>query len=492
MAFHLAQQLRFGTFESGFGKGVIMATIQVAAMTGRTATLDETAVEQFAAGSRGKLLRAGDDGYDEARTIWNAMIDKRPALIARCAGPADVIHAVNFARANNILVSVRGGGHNVSGNAVCDGGLMIDLSRMKSIRVDAEQRTARCEPGVTWGEFDSETQAFGLATTGGEISATGVAGLTLGGGVGWLMGTCGLTCDNLLSVDIVTADGRLLTVSASKNQDLFWGVRGGGGNFGVVTSFEFRLHPVGQVLAGMVTYPLQKAAEVIRFYDEFTRTSPDALDSLAGFVTSPEGERMVAVAICHNGGIEEGERVLRPLRQFGAPLADTIAPMSYTQVQSMFDSEFPPGIQNYWKSNFLKGLDDRAVSIMVDGISKAPSPRSVVVIEQLGGAVRRVGMNETAFSHRNARYNFLICGMWPDRTGDAENIAWVSDLWNAMQPYSSGAVYVNYLGQSVDEGAQRVKDAYGPEKYERLVALKKKYDPTNLFRLNQNIQPSAD
>ena len=468
-----------------------MSTIDIATTAGGALKLGETAIEQLRAGLRGKLLHPGENEYDKARSIWNAMIDKRPALIARCAGAGDVIHAVNFARNNGLLLSVRGGGHNVSGSAICDGGLMIDLSPMKSIRVDAEHRTARAEPGVTWHEFDWEVQAFGLATTSGTISPTGIAGLTLGGGLGWLMRTYGLACDNLVSVDIVTADGRLLTASASNNQDLFWGVRGGGGNFGIVTSFEFQLHPVGKLLAGMVIHPLAQAKEAIKFYDEFTRTSPDALGSMVGFVTSPEGERVLVIFVCYHGVVEEGEQLLTPLRKFGAPLADSIGPMSYAQVQHLFDAAFPPGIQNYWKSSFLKGLGDEAVGIIVDKVSNAPSPNSVVAIEQLGGAVSRVSVNETAFSHRSARYNLLICGMWPDAVAKTANIKWVQDLWTAMEPYSSGSVYVNYLGQAADEGAERIKDAYGPQTYERLVALKKKYDPANLFRLNQNIEPSA-
>ncbi len=468
-----------------------MAAIRMATTMGPDLTLEESSVEQFRTGLRGKLLARGDNGYDETRSIWNAMIDKRPALIAQCAGAADVIHAVNFARTNGLLVSVRGGGHNVSGSAICDGGLMIDLSRMKSVRVDQEHHTARAEPGVTWHEFDSETQAFGLATTSGTISPTGIAGLTLGGGLGWLMRSYGLVCDNLLSVDIVTADGLLLTASDSKNQDLFWGLRGGGGNFGIVTSFEYRLHPVGKLLSGMVIHPLNRAREAVKFYDEFTHRSPDALGSMIGFVTSPEGERVLAIVVCYHGVIQEGERLLEPLREFGPPLADTIGPMSYSQVQHLFDAAFPAGAQNFWKSSFLKGLDEMAVGTVVDCVSKAPSSHSLVAIEQLGGAVSRVDANETAFSHRNARYNLLICGMWPDRSANTVNVKWVRDCWNAMEPYSSGSVYVNYLGQAADEGGKRVKDAYGLETYARLVALKKKYDPANLFRLNQNIDPSA-
>ncbi len=463
----------------------------VMTISGRDVALDETVIEEFSAGLRGDLLRPGDDGYDDARTIYNAMIDKRPALIARCAGVADVIHAVNFARTSDLLVSVRSGGHNVSGNAVSDGGLMIDLSPMKGVRVDQEGKTVRAEPGLTWGEFDHETQAFGLATTGGLVSTTGIAGLTLGGGLGWLMGNHGLACDNLISVDVVTADGRVLTASASQNQDLFWGLRGGGGNFGIATSFEFQLHPVGPMLGGILIYPLDQATKTLVFLDDFTRTTPDELGTFIGFVTSPEGERVMAVFVSYNGAVEEGERILKPLREFGAPLADMIGPMPYTQVQRMMDEGFPAGRQNYWKSNFLKGLDSEAIDIIVDQVAKAPSPHSAVAIEQFSGAVNRVGVDDTAFNHRDARYNLLIVGIWDEPGAKDENVKWARDLWNAMEPYSSGGVYVNYLGQEADEGAERVKSAYGPEKYERLVVLKNKYDPTNLFRMNQNIKPSA-
>jgi FAD/FMN-containing dehydrogenase len=468
-----------------------MANIEIVSTTGRQVVLDAAAIEQFRTGQRGAHLLRDDDGYDAARKIYNAMIDHRPAMIARCAGVADIIGAVNFARNNGLLVSVRGGGHNVSGNAVCDGGLMIDLSAMKSVRVDPQTRTARAEAGVTWGEFDRETQAFGLATTGGLVSTTGIAGLTLGGGIGWLMGTYGLACDNLISADVVTADGTFLTASKARNEDLFWGLRGGGGNFGVVTSLEFQLHPVGPMLGGIVIHRLDKATEVIKFYDDFTRASPDEVGTFVGFVTSPEGERVMAIFVCYNGDIAIGERVLKPLRAFGPPLADMIGPMSYVQVQRMMDDAFPAGRQNYWKSNFLKGLDTEAVRIIVDRVAKAPSSYSAVAIEQFSGAVKRVGMSDTAFNHRNARYNLLIVGIWSDPAAKAANVKWVRDLWDAMEPYSSGGVYVNYLGQVADEGAERVKSAYGAEKYARLVALKGKYDPTNLFCLNQNIKPSA-
>jgi FAD/FMN-containing dehydrogenase len=451
--------------------------------------LSEETVATFKATLRGAMLRAGDTGYDEARTLWNAMIDKHPALIVRCAGVADVISAVNFARTHDLLVAVRGGGHNVAGNAVCDGGLMIDLSPMKSVRVDPVRRTARAEGGVTWGEFDHETQAFGLATTGGVIPSTGIAGLTLGGGIGWLMGKHGLSCDNLLAVDIVTADGQLRHASASENADLFWGVRGGGGNFGVVTSFEYQLHPVSQILGGLVIHPLEKAPEVLRFYREFTRTAPDALIAFASLLTSPDGAPVVALIVCYNGPLAEGEKVLQPLRAFGPPLVDQIGPMAYTALQHMLVEGFPAGQQNYWKSNFLRDLSDDAIAVIVDGFKRAPAPTSAVAIEYIGGAVGRVSDDATAFNHRRSPYNLLIVGIWPNPADNDPNIRWVREFWDAAQPFSSGGVYVNYLGQTADEGAERIKEAYGVAKYERLLALKKQYDPTNLFRLNQNINP---
>ena len=453
------------------------------------AILADDQVQTFNASLRGALLCPGDTGYDDARTIWNAMIDRHPALIARCAGVADVIQAVNFARTHDLLVAVRGGGHNVAGNAVCEGGLMIDLSPMKSVRVDPVHRIARAEPGLTWRDFDHETQAFGLATTGGVIPTTGVAGLTLGGGIGWLMGKHGLSCDNLLAVDVVTAAGQLVHASATENPDLFWGVRGGGGNFGIVTSFEFQLHAVGQVLGGMVVHPLAKAKEVLKFYREFTMTVPDELTTQVGVLTSPEGEPVVALIVCYNGSLEEGERILEPLRAFGPPLADEIRPMPYATLQGLVEAAFPPGLQNYWKSNFLQALSDDAIDVMTERFALTPAPTSFLVLEHMSGAVCRVAEDATAFGHRDAAYNLLVLGIWPEPADNAANIQWVRETWEAMQPFATKRVYVNYLGQVDDEGSERIKEAYGVTQYERLLALKKKYDPTNLFRLNQNINP---
>ena len=468
-----------------------MVNLQVTTTNGTASVLGEKAVEEFRKSLRGQLICPGDGGYDDARMVWNAMIDRRPGMIARCAGVSDVINCVNFARDNNLLVSVRGGGHNVAGNAVCDGGLMIDLSLMKGIRVDPAQRTAQAQAGLTWDEYDRETEVFGLASTGGVIPTTGIAGLTLGGGIGWLMGKHGLACDNLLSADMVTADGRAVTASPSENADLFWGLRGGGGNFGVVTSFRYQLHPVSQMLGGLVLHPLDKAREFLRFYRDFSSDIPDELSTMAALITSPDGQPMVGVLVGYIGAINEGERILRPLREFGPPALDGVGPIPYLTLQGMLLEGFPSGQQNYWKSNFITSLSDEAIDTMVERYSTVPSPGSALVLEQMAGAVTRLGADETAFNHRNVPFNFLIIGIWPDAAANQKNIQWVRNTWDAMQPFSSGGVYVNYLGQEADEGSQRIREAYGPAKYERLVALKNKYDPKNLFRLNQNIRPTV-
>src|SRR6266853_6962904 len=343
-----------------------MTDLRIVTGEGTDLFLEEPTVQQLAAELRGPLLRDGEAGYDAARTVWNGMIDRRPALIARCAGVADVIAAVRFARTRELLVSVRGGGHNITGNAVCEGGLMIDLSPMKSVRVDPVKRTARAEAGLTWGEYNRETQAFGLASTGGVVSTTGIAGLTLGGGLGWLMGKHGLSCDNLLSADLVTADGQFLPASADQHADLFWGLRGGGGNFGVVTSFEYKLHPVGPVLAGMVIHPISEAKAVLRFYREFCRSCPDEMVAAGALMTSPDGAPVAVIVVGYIGDLAAGEAAVAPLRRFGTPLADTIAPTSYVQLNTLFDAAFPyGGVYRYWKSSFLKELGDDMLEIMI-------------------------------------------------------------------------------------------------------------------------------
>jgi hypothetical protein len=446
------------------------------------------AIGKFKETFRGALLQPGEAGYDDARKCYNAMIDKRPALIARCVGAADVLAAISFAREQNLPASVRGGGHSAAGKSLCADGLMIDLSRMKGIRVDPAQRTVRAQPGIVLGEFDRECQAFGLATTMGVNTTTGIAGLTLGGGLGWLMGKHGLACDNLISVDLVTADGRLLKANAKENEDLFWGVRGGGGNFGVVTSFEYRLHPVGPiVLAGAVLHPVSKTGELLRFYRDFADSCPDELSMQAAVFTAPDGGPVVGIAGCYAGSIEQGEKVLKPLRSFGSPVADQFAPIPYLTLQSLFDPMLPPGRLNYWKSNFLRGLSDEAIDTFADFAAGRPSPHTIVFFEHLHGAVSRVKPTETAFAHRAFPYNFSVSSIWIDPADTERNIAWTRKFWDAMKPFMAPGVYSNYLEA---EGDPQARAAYGPN-YDRLLKLKNKYDPTNFFRLNANIPPTA-
>jgi FAD/FMN-containing dehydrogenase len=464
-----------------------MTDLRAISTNGTDAILEEATVQKLADSLRGPLLGPGEPGYDEARKVWNGMIDRRPALIARCAGVADVIAAVGFARAHDLLVSVRGGGHKITGNAVCDGGLMIDLSGMKSVRVDPARRTARAEAGLTWGEYNHETQAFGLASTGGVVSTTGIAGLTLGGGLGWLMGKHGLSCDNLLSADLVTADGQFLTASADQHPDLFWGLRGGGGNFGVVTSFEYRLHPVGPVLAGMVLHPMAKAREVLRFYRDYARSCPDALTAFAALMTSHDGDPVVAIVVGYIGDLAEGEALVAPVRKFGSPLVDTIAPMSYVQLNQMFDAAFPyGGVQRYWKSSFLKQLGDDVLEILIDRAATMRSPMSMVGFFHVHGAATRVDPNETAFGLRADQWDYDVISQWNDPGESAGHIQWTREFWTAVKPFATGEVYVNHL--DAEEGT-RIRAAYS-DNFGRLVALKNKYDPTNLFRLNQNIKPT--
>jgi FAD/FMN-containing dehydrogenase len=455
------------------------------------AALDPQVLESLRATVRGQVLTAEDDGYDAARQVWNAMIDRYPALIVRCAGVADVISAVNFARDHGLLVAVRGGGHNITGNAVCDGGLVVDCSPMKGIRVDPESRTAWAQAGVTWAELDQETQAFGLAAVGGAVSTTGIAGLTLGGGFGWLSRQYGLVSDNLLAADVVTADGRFIHASAEENPDLFWGLRGGGGNFGVVTSLTYRLHPVGpMIVAGPIFYALDDARICFRAFREAAATAPDALGGMAALLTSPEGVPLSAVVPVFNGTPDDAEAALRPLRALGTPVADVAGPMPYRTMQALFDPAFPPGRRNYWKSGFLRNLDDAAIDILVKHFKRAPSPYAGLGIELYGGAINRAGPQATAFPHRTYPFNILIFTAWDDPAEDAANMGWGRDLWRALQPFAAEGVYVNYLGNAAAEGENRVRAAYGAATYDRLAALKRAYDPDNLFRMNQNIAPA--
>ncbi|HEY7637233.1 MAG TPA: FAD-binding oxidoreductase [Gemmatimonadales bacterium] len=457
------------------------------AVTGKPAW-SSAALKTFQDAVRGEILSADHPDYDRARVLFNAMVDKRPALIARCQDSADVRHALEFAHTHNLLLAVRGGGHNVAGKALCDGGLVIDLSRMKAVEVDPAARTVRAGPGLTWGEFDQATQAHGLATTGGFISTTGIAGLTLGGGFGWLMRKHGLSCDNLRSVEIVTADGAVRTADATRHPELFWAVRGGGGNFGVVTSFQYQLHPIGQMLAGVVFFPLQQAEAALRFYRDFMAKAPDELMAYAVLLTSPDGYPMFGVPVCYVGSPDAAERELRPLRSHPGVAADTIRPMSYLEVQTMFDAGFPSGRLNYWKSSFLQDLSDEAIATLVAFFDRVPSAFSAVALEPFGGAVARVGLEETAFPHRHATFSVVIVSMWTDPAASAANMRWTRELWSALQPFSTEAVYVNYMDT---DDADRVHGAYDAPTYERLRQVKQTYDPENFFRVNQNIAPTG-
>ena len=439
----------------------------------------------------GKLLSPNDEGYEEARRLHNGLIDKRPAVIARCAGVADVADAVNLGRQSNLEIAVRGGGHNVAGRATVDDGLMIDLSPMKGIHVDPGKRIVIAQGGVTWAELNRETQVHGLATTGGVIGTTGIAGLTLGGGLGWLMSKFGLSLDNLLSVELVDAEGRVLRASASEHPDLFWALRGGGGNFGVATSLEFQLHPVGpEINGGLIAHPFENAGDVLRFYRDKTQSLPDDFALLAGLLHSPDGSgaKVAGIGACHSGSVQEGEAAVQPIKAFGTPVMDVMGPVSYCQLNTMMDGLFPRGALNYWKSSFVNDLSDAAIDTIIERFQEVPSPMSMVFLEALHGAVTRIPVTDTACPHRRQGYNLLIISQWQDPSDSERCIAWARELHDAMEPFLSSERYVNYLGD--DEGSGPVADAYGAN-FERLRKIKTEYDPKNIFHLNQNIEPLA-
>ena len=442
--------------------------------------------ERLARLVKGPVLGAGDPAYEESRRVFNAMIDRRPAAIVRCSCAEDVAHSVTVAREYDLPLSVKGGGHSVAGNAVCDGGLMLDMSAMKAISVDAQREVAVAEAGLTLGEFDAATTRHGLATTLGVVSMTGIAGLTLGGGIGWLNGKHGLACDNVLSMKVVTADGQLRAVNVCQHQDLFWALRGGGGNFGVVVSFTYRLHPVDTVLAGPISYPPQRTADALRLYHQVAASAPDALATSASVARGADGQPSVSVVVCWSGPVAEGERVLRPLRQFGPPVADDVGLISYWELQSMADAGFPPGRLHYWKASFLADLPGEAIDTMLRFCATAPSPYTEIGLQQITGAASRVARTATAFAHRGRHYDFLILSQWDDPSDSPDNLRWTRELFDAMSPCFRG-VYVNNLGE---EGSDRVRDAYGIN-YDRLAGIKDAYDPDNVFRLNQNIPPAG-
>jgi FAD/FMN-containing dehydrogenase len=447
---------------------------------------------------RGELLEPGNPAYDATRVVWNGMIDRRPALIVRCRNAADVIASVNYARAHRLVIAVRSGGHNVAGYAVCDDGLMIDMSPMNSVWVAPDLGSAGVAGGATWADVDAATTPFGRAAPGGLISATGVAGLTLSGGIGWLRGTRGLSCDNIISADVVTADGRLIQASASENTDLLWALKGGGGNFGIVVNFEFRLHPIAaETMFCAPIYDEKQANDIIPKWRDFLASAPDEVSGLAEFSTIPNdpaypehtwGTRVVALATVYDGPAEDGERVTQPLRDFGKPLLDFSGRMPYRTLQTLYDGLFPKGRDRcYWKSTYLSGLDDGVIRAITAGLAKRPSEMTFASIWKFGGAVQRLAADATAFGDRSMPFMLSLDAIWSNPTDDTANIGWVRDLWQGMQKHSTGRMYLNFPG--LGEGENLVRDAFGAKTYARLQGIKQKYDPDNIFRMNQNILP---
>ncbi|MEN8239338.1 MAG: FAD-binding oxidoreductase [Actinomycetota bacterium] len=465
---------------------------------GTRTRVSELALRSLEKALDGELIRPGDHGYDQARAVWNGMIDRRPALIARCRGVGDVVAAVNFVRDTGMGFSVRGGGHNVAGTAVCDGGLVVDLSQMTAVDVDPLSNTVRAEAGALLGDLDRATQAHGLAVPAGTVSETGIAGLTLGGGMGWLSRRYGLTCDNVIGVDMVMADGTIVRVTDESDAHLMWGLRGGGGNFGIVTSFTYRAAKVGpSVLAGLVLHPIDSAKEFLEFYADFAARAPDELTTIAVIRVMPpvpsvprelHGVPVAGTGVCYVGDIEEGERLLQPLRDFGSPLSDTIALTPFVEHQAVFDEGVPSGHRYYEKSEYLPPLTSDLIDTLVDHGNQVRSPYAFVGLFQLGGAVSRVGEQDSAYTRRDAAFSLVISAGWQHPGEDADNVEWVRTFWGAVKPHAVGGVYVNFM--SHDETHDRVVEAYGRDKYRRLVSLKDKFDPENLFRLNQNIVPS--
>ena len=473
-----------------------MADLTVRTLDASTKKISQDTIAALRGKLRGTVALPGEDGYDAARTIWNAMVDRRPGLVVRCLDSADVIHAVRLARDEKLLVAVRSGGHNIAGNAVCDGGLLIDLSLMTSVSVDPASRTARVGPGATLADFDKDAQAFGLATPLGINSTTGVAGLTLGGGFGWTTRKFGLTVDNLISADVVTADAKLVRASEKEHQDLFWALRGGGGNFGVATSFEFKLHPLGpEVLSGLIVYPLEKAGELLPEFRRIARGAPDELTVWVVMRKAPplpflpaewHGKEVLIFAACYSGGMKEGEEAVKALRALGTPIADVISPHPFTGWQAAFDPLLTPGARNYWKSHDFTDLPDAAIKAILDAVRMLPSPECEVFIAHVGGAMARVAASATAWPNRDAHFIMNAHTRWRDKAQDSACVAWARRLFEATAPFASGSAYVNFMP---DDENDRVEKAYGTN-YRRLAEIKRRYDPSNLFRMNQNIRPA--
>ncbi|MDR7223671.1 FAD-binding oxidoreductase [Aminobacter aminovorans] len=470
-----------------------MNDLNLTTLDGGLATVSAPVLDAFAASLRGQVMNAGDAGYDEARTVWNAMIDRRPGLVVRCIGASDVIAAVKFARDNKLLVSVRGGGHNIAGSAVCDGGLMIDLSQMKSVRVDRVARRAWVEPGAILADVDKETQAFGLAVPTGINSTTGISGLTLGGGFGWTTRKLGLTIDNLLSADVVTADGELVRASTAEHPDLFWAIRGGGGNFGVVTAFEFKLHKLGpQVLSGLVVHPFDEAKSVLRQYREALEDAPDELTCWTVMRQAPplpflpaqwHGKEVLVLAMCWCGELEAGEKATATLRGIGQPIVDVVGPNPFAGWQMAFDPLLAPGARNYWKSHDFIELEDTTIDLLDTAIRALPGPECEIFVGHVGGAAGRVATDATAFPQRNSHFVMNVHARWREASMDKACIAWARNIYEATRPQAVGTAYINFM--PADE-AGRVEAAYGAN-YSRLLEVKRKYDPDNMFRMNQNV-----
>jgi FAD/FMN-containing dehydrogenase len=447
-----------------------------------------SAITDLAATFRGDLITPSTPEYDAARKVWNGMIDRRPTHIARCKSVSDVQSAIRFGRENGVPVAIRGGGHNAAGLGVCDNGIVVDLAGLRDVIVDPIERIARVGGGARWSDLDHATAPHGLATTGGVISSTGVGGLTLGGGLGWLMRSYGLACDNLVGAEVVTADGRVLRANERENSDLFWALRGGGGNFGVVTSFEFKLHPVSTIFGGMLLYPLSRARDALRVYREVTQSAADALTVFAAMMHSPDGVPVVGFVMCYNGAPEDGERAIAKIRAFDTPVAGEVGPMPYTALQGMLDAGFPPGLQVHWRSEFIQSIPDEFIEAAVSAYERVPSPLSAMLLEQFGGAVKRVPAEETAYDLRDCDYNLVIVSRWADPADADRNVAWARETSTAMQPFTNGRVYVNYIGAG--EATDRVRAAFGARKFAELAQVKRKYDPDNLFQINQNIPPA--
>jgi FAD/FMN-containing dehydrogenase len=474
-----------------------MTELAIRTLEGARKTIAAATLATLRGKLRGSAVLPGEEGYDTARTIWNAMIDRRPALVVRCLGAADVMLAVRLARDEGLLLAVRGGGHNIAGNAVCDGGLLIDLSPMKSVQIDPQSRTARVEPGALLADFDKEAQAFGLMTPLGINSTTGVAGLALGGGFGWTTRKFGLTVDNLVAAQVVTADGELVRASATEHPDLFWALRGGGGNFGVVTSFDFKLHRLGpEVMSGLIVHPFADAAELLPSFRRIVANAPDELTVWAVMRKAPplpfippewHGKDVLVFAACYSGDMKEGEKAMKPLRALGKPIADVIGPHPFTGWQAAFDPLLTPGARNYWKSHDFADLSDAAIKIIVAAAARLPSPECEVFIAHVGGAMGRVAPDAMAWSNREAHFVMNAHTRWRDPAQDATCIAWARQLFDATAPFATGSVYVNFMPE--DEPG-RVEKAYG-RNYRRLAEIKRRYDPDNLFRMNQNIRPTA-